>query len=116
MRQAGPFERGDLIWIEMGEPAGHEQGGRRPALVISPLNYNSRSSLAVVCPVTSSARPWPFKVELPDDAAVRGHVIVDQIRAIDPAARYAKFAGTLDADTMEAVTEKLMILTGLITD
>jgi len=62
-------DAGDLIWLTFDPQAGHEQAGRRPALVLSPKSYNQRSGLALICPVTSQIKGYSFEVQLPAVAA-----------------------------------------------
>ena len=83
-------ERGDLIWLSFTPQQGREQAGRRPALVISPATYNSKTGLALVCPITSKAKGYPFEVALPDHGAVQGVVLTDQLRSLDWRARQAE--------------------------
>jgi len=83
--------RGDLIWVSLNPQAGHEQAGRRPALVISPFDYNSRVGLALMCPITSHAKGYPFEVALPVDIEVTGVILADQIKSLDWRARRAEF-------------------------
>jgi mRNA interferase MazF len=97
------LEAGDLVWVEFGAPFGHEQAARRPALVVSPRTYNERSSVIVVCPITRAAVQWGFRIEIPSVGQIQGAVLVDQVRAIDPRARYARRAGKIDTDTLSAV-------------
>ena len=86
-------EAGDLVWINFNPQAGHEQAGRRRALVLSPAVYHEKTALAVVCPITSNTRPYPFKVMLPDGLPVSGAVLSDQVKSIDRAARQLTIAG-----------------------
>jgi mRNA interferase MazF len=65
-------ERGDLVWLSFDPRAGHEQAGRRPALILSPSLYNRSSSLALVVPVTSQVKGYPFEVPIPAGMRVRG--------------------------------------------
>jgi mRNA interferase MazF len=76
-------ETGDIVWVEFDPAFGHEQSGRRPALVLSSSEYNAHSSFTIVCPITQSRREWPFHVALGDQGRVRGSVVVDQIKSID---------------------------------
>ena len=80
-------ERGDVIWISLDPQAGHEQRGRRPALVLSPGAYNGRVGLALLCPITSQVKGYPFEVALPDGLAVTGVVLADQVKSLDWRAR-----------------------------
>ena len=86
--------RGDLVWISLNPQAGHEQAGRRPALVVSPLEYNKRVGLALMCPVTNRAKGYPFEVTLPDNIEISGVVLADQIKSLDWRVREAQIACT----------------------
>jgi len=108
-----PLEAGDVVWIDFGIAVGHEQAGRRPALVVSPSSYNQASSLLVVCPITRNDAPWPFKVPLPPIGRVTGAVVVDQIRAVDPVVRHCHRFGAVAADVLDEVRRRLSLLTGL---
>jgi mRNA-degrading endonuclease toxin of MazEF toxin-antitoxin module len=107
-------ERGALVWVDFTPQSGHEQAGHRPALVMSPFIYHERSKLAVVCPITSNPRPWPWKVMLPDGLAVSGAVLVDQLRAIDRAARRLRLAGVAPQSVVAEVQAKLAALFGIV--
>ncbi|MGB7337915.1 MAG: type II toxin-antitoxin system PemK/MazF family toxin, partial [Phototrophicaceae bacterium] len=65
-------DRGDAIWLEFNPQAGHEQAGRRPALVLSPKSYNSKVGLLICCPITNKVKGYPFEVNIPDDFDVTG--------------------------------------------
>ena len=106
-------ERGALVWIYLTPQSGHEQAGHRPALVMSPLIYHERSKLAVVCPITSNTRPWPWKVMLPDGLPISGAVLVDQVRAIDRGARALRRAGFATQTVVAEVQAKLAALFGI---
>src|SRR4051812_41035877 len=86
-------ERGDLVWLYFAPQAGHEQAGRRPVLVLSPRDYHRRTPYAVVCPITSRVKSYPFEVPLPAGLAVAGVVLADQIKNIDRHARRIEVAG-----------------------
>lgn len=75
-------EAGDFIWIDLDPTIGHEQSGRRPAIVVSPRSYNVAAGLCVICPITSRARGYPFEAVLPEGAGLRGVVLADQPRSI----------------------------------
>ena len=83
-------DAGDLIWIDLSPTVGHEQSGRRPALVLTSTKYNAASGLCVACPITSRVRGYPFEVAMPDDAAVRGAVLADQARSLSWEKRYVQ--------------------------
>jgi len=75
--------RGDIVWINMNPQAGHEQAGRRPAVVLSPENYNRKTGLAIFCPITSQVKGYPFEVLLPDGLPVEGAILADQVKSLD---------------------------------
>jgi mRNA interferase MazF len=99
-------ERGDLIWIHFNPQAGHEQAGRRPALVLSPAAYNDRVGLALLCPVTSAVKGYPFEVLLPK-GAISGAVLADQVKSLDWRARGAERAARLSPELVAEVLDKL---------
>ena len=103
-------ERGDLVWLEFTPQSGHEQAGTRPALVISPRDYNRKVGLALVCPVTSRIKGYPFEVQLPPGGMIQGAVLSDQVKSLDWRARKARFAGKASADTMSEVVARLITL------
>jgi mRNA interferase MazF len=74
---------GDIAWMDLDPIIGTEQAGRRPALVLSDIRYHEVSVRAVVCPITSAARPWAFNVAIPNGLITTGVVLVDQVRTID---------------------------------
>lgn len=82
-------QRGEAIWITLDPHAGHEQAGRRPALVVSPAAYNGRVRLALMCPITGQVKGYPFEVALPEGLAVTGAVLADQVKSLDWQARQA---------------------------
>lgn len=83
--------KGDLVALSFDPQAGREQRGRRPALVISNDLFNQRTGLAIACPITSTKRDFPFHVPLLPGGAVTGFVMVEQVNAVDVAARGARF-------------------------
>ncbi|MBB5755005.1 type II toxin-antitoxin system PemK/MazF family toxin [Prosthecomicrobium pneumaticum] len=101
-------EAGDLIWIDLGAPVGHEQGGRRPAVVLTPAAYNARSSVLVVCPISRTGGPWPFKVAFAIPGSVAGYVLFHQLRVIDPVARPCKHSGRIPEDAFAEVRRGLV--------
>ena len=100
-------ERGDIVWLELTLQAGHEQAGRRPALVLSPRNYHEPSSLALLCPITSRVRGYPFEVQLPASGPVQGVVLADQVRSQNWRARHAKFAARAAPQTVAEVQGRI---------
>ncbi|WP_199200426.1 type II toxin-antitoxin system PemK/MazF family toxin [Alkalicaulis satelles] len=113
MSGSGVYEPGDVIWLELDPARGREQAGRRPTVVVSTYRYNAGSSLVLVCPVTSSERPWPFKLALDAEDPVAGYILCDQIRTIDPEARHARRAGQVCADTRLALFQRIAAILDL---
>lgn len=103
-------DRGDIIWLQFDPRAGHEQAGRRPALVISPKPYNGKVGLALVCPITSVAKGYPFEVPLPDGLRVSGVVLADQIKSLDWRARQAVFACKAPPHVIADARAKIQVL------
>ncbi len=105
-------DRGDVVWISLNPQAGHEQAGRRPALVFSPIVYNDRVGLAILCPITSQIKGYPFEVLIPEGLAARGVILADQVKSVDWRARRAELICTLSPETVAEVLGKLRTLLG----
>jgi mRNA interferase MazF len=103
-------ERADVVWLTFNPQAGHEQAGRRPAVVISPRTYNDKVGLALLCPVTSSVKGYPFEVVVPQGLPVAGVVLSDQLKSLDWRARKAEYICTLPPDAMEDILAKIRTL------
>lgn len=112
MKRKGGYipERGDAVWITLDPQAGHEQAGRRPALVLSPAVYNGRVGLALLCPITSRVKGYPFEVVLPEDLPVTGAVLADQVKNLDWRARKATRICTIPEDIVTQVLQRLNAL------
>jgi mRNA interferase MazF len=102
--------RGELIWLQFNPQAGHEQAGRRPAVVISPSSYNRRVGLALCCPVTSQVKGYPFEVRLPQGLGVEGAILSDQVKSLDWRARKARRIGLLPSDVLQETVGKILAL------
>ena len=94
-------ERGDIVWLQFDPQAGHEQAGRRPALIISPKEYNQRVGLALLCPVTSQVKGYPFEVLLPPGLKVKGAILSDQVKSLDWRIREAKLVCVVPGEVLE---------------
>ena len=103
-------KRGDIIWLEFNPQAGHEQAGKRPALVISPEAYNYKTSLMLVCPITSQIKGYPFEVEIPSGLQIQGVILADQVKSLDGQARNAQFACQVPENIVQEVVERIRIL------
>ena len=99
--------RGDVVWITFNPQAGHEQAGRRPALVLPPSSYNGKVGLAVLCPVTSQVKEYPFEVAIPAGSKLAGVVLADQVKSLDWRFRRAEFICKLPRETTMEVIDKL---------
>ena len=102
--------QGDVVWLDFSPQAGHEQAGRRPALVLSPKAYNKSVGLALVCPITRHVKGYPFEVTLPDGLAVSGVVLSDHLKSQDWHVRRAELIGKLDEATLAAVLQRARTL------
>ena len=105
-------ERGDIVWLNFTPQSGHEQAGRRPAVVISPAAYNKKTGLALFCPITSQVKGYPFEVALPKNSKISGVILADQIKSLDWRAREAKYIFRLSSSLLEEVLERVKILVG----
>jgi mRNA interferase MazF len=106
-------DAGHLVWLTFDPQAGHEQRGRRPALILSPRIYNAKARLAIACPVTSRAKGYPFEVALPDDGDITGVILADHVKNVDWNARKVEFAATVPPEVLTDVRERLRVLLGL---
>ena len=102
-------DQGDLVWLELDPQSGHEQKGRRPALVLSPASYNQKVGLMLCCPITTKAKGYPFEVEILTKE-VTGVVLSDQVKSLDWRARNAHSAGVVSAEVLAEVRSKLLTL------
>jgi mRNA interferase MazF len=100
-------DRGDAVWITLDPQAGHEQGGHRPALVLSPAAYNGRVGLALLCPITGQAKGYPFEVDVPEGLAVTGTVLADHVKSLDWRARKATRICVVPQEIVAAVISRL---------
>ena len=100
-------QRGDAVWITLNPQAGHEQAGRRPAVVLSPESYNGKVGLAILCPITNQIKGYPFEVLLPMELPVTGAILSDQVKSLDWRARNAELICTLPTKTISEVLQKL---------
>ena len=103
-------DRGDVIWINLDPRAGHEQRGRRPATVLSPVSYNRKVGLAIMCPITSVVKRYPFEVAIPEGVGVSGVILADQVKSLDWRARRAEVKEKLPSEVTEEVLAKLTAL------
>ena len=112
MKRKGSYvpARGDAVWVTLDPQAGHEQGGRRPALVLSPAAYNGRVGLALLCPITGQAKGYPFEVGVPEGLAVSGVVLADHVKSLDWRARKAARICAVPNEIVDRVISRLNAL------
>jgi mRNA interferase MazF len=103
-------ERGHAIWLTFDPQAGHEQAGRRPAVVLTSAPYHQRVGLLLACPVTNQIKGYPFEVALPQGLPVSGVVLSDQVKSADWRARQASFICVLPESTVTDIVAKLSTL------
>ena len=105
-------DRGDIVWIAFNPQAGHAEDGRRPVLVLSPATYNAKVGLALLCPITTRIKGYPFEVLLPDGIQIKGAILSDQVKSLDWKFRQAEFICHLPTATLDEVLQKLSTLLG----
>lgn len=106
-------ERGDVVWLSFDPQAGHEQAGRRPAVILSPSLYNRNSGLAVVVPITSQIKDYPFEVQIPAGLQLTGVILTDHLKSVDWRARKAERMSRLPEETLrEALKKAALLITG----
>ena len=103
-------ERGDIVWVGLSPQAGHEQAGRRPAVVLSPSTYNGKVGLAIVCPITNRTKGYPFEVPIPAGLGVTGAILADQVKSLDWRGRRAEWIGRVPEPTLAQVLRKIAVL------
>jgi mRNA interferase MazF len=96
-------QKGDFVAVTFDPQSGHEQRGRRPALVVSNTLFNKHTGLAIVCPLTNTDRSFPFHVAIVNDPNVTGFVMVEQVKSIDFRARKAERIGRVSDSVLEEV-------------
>jgi mRNA interferase MazF len=102
--------RGDIVWLDFNPRVGHEQAGKRPALVISPEEYNEKVGLALFCPITSKEKGYPFEIKIDIKNKIKGVILSDQLKSLDWRKRNAKYITRAGKKVMEDVIEKVSLL------
>ncbi|MGH2586562.1 MAG: type II toxin-antitoxin system PemK/MazF family toxin [Dehalococcoidia bacterium] len=97
--------KGDFITLSFDPQSGHEQRGRRPALVVSNDLFNRHTGLAIVCPITNTDRAYPFHLAVPHTSSLTGFVMVEQVKSVDYAMREAKFVERAPVEFLEDVLD-----------
>jgi mRNA interferase MazF len=102
-------ERGDIVWLNFNPQSGHEQKGKRPAVVVSPKEYNEKTGLGLFCPITSKIKGYPFEVEI-KNPKITGVVLSDQIKSLDWRTREIEFILKATSDKVNEIIDKVGVL------
>jgi mRNA interferase MazF len=102
-------ERGDIVWLNFNPQSGHEQQGKRPAVVISPKEYNEKIGLGLFCPITSKIKDYPFEVRI-ENKKINGVVLSDQIKSLDWNARGIEFIAKETSEKIDEIIGKISLL------
>ena len=103
-------DRGDIVWLNFNPQAGHEQRGKRPALILSPKLYNVKTSLCICLPITSKVKGYPFEVALPSKLEIEGVILSDQIKNLDFTVREVSFICKAPNSVVEIVQKNVLAL------
>ena len=103
-------DAGDMVWLHFDPQAGHEQAGRRPAVVLSPAVYNGRTGLMLCCPMTTQIKSYPFEVVIAGSRP--GAVLADQVKSLDWTVRKAAHKGKISPSELSEVRRKALALIG----
>lgn len=106
MKRAYIPQAGDLVWASFDPQSGHEQSGRRPAIVLSGAEYNQKAGLALTCPISSKVKGYPFEVTV-NSNRVQGVVLADQVRSLDWRSRQFNLIERGSSETLATVIESL---------
>ena len=97
------------MWLDFNPGSGHEQKGKRPAVVISPKEYNEKVGLGLFCPITSKIKGYPFEVRIENDN-INGVVLADQIKSLDWKERGTEYIAKMTPEKMNEITDKISVL------
>ena len=101
--------RGDVVWLNFDPGSGHEQKGKRPAIVVSPKEYNEKAGLALFCPITSKVKNYPFEVKI-ENKTINGVVLSDQIKSLDWETRKIAFIAKETTEKIGEIINKISVL------
>jgi mRNA interferase MazF len=102
--------RGDVVWLEFNPQLGREQAGNRPALVVSPKEYNEKVGLAIFFPITNKEKGYPFECEINIKDKITGVILSDQVKSLDWRKRKAKYITKASQEVINGVIEKISLL------
>ena len=101
--------QGDIVYISLDPQSGHEQSGRRPALVVSNDDFNEKTSLALFCPITNTNRAFPLHIALSGQSRTTGFVLCEQLKALDYESRNAQYVEQISLETLHEVLHILSL-------
>ena len=101
--------RGDIVWLNFDPQSGHEQKGKRPAIVISPKEYNEKTGMGLFCPITSKIKDYPFEVKI-ENEIIYGVVLSDQIKSLDWKTRQIEFIAKENPEKTDEIIKKISLL------
>lgn len=101
--------RGDIVWLTFSPQSGHEQSGTRPAIVISPIEYNEKVGLSLFCPITTKIKDYPFEIPVTIDNN-KSVILADQVKSLDWESRKIKFIKKANKDAVDEVIKKVKLL------
>lgn len=102
-------KQGDIVMMNFNPQAGHEQAGRRPALVISNRSFHHYTRMGIVCPITNQLKPFPMHVQLDERTKTTGEILCEHVKSLDLAARNAQYVETIPDDLLEDVLERVRL-------
>ena len=102
-------ERGDIVWLNFDPGSGYEQRGKRPAVVVSPKEYNEKTGLGLFCPITSKIKNYPFEVKV-ENTKITGVVLADQIKSLDWKTRNIEFIAKESPENISEIINKISVL------
>ena len=102
-------ERGDIVWLNFNPQSGHEQRGKRPAVVLSPGDYNAKTGLGLFCPITSKIKNYPFEVKI-ESQKITGVALSDQIKSLDWKTRDIELISKGSSEMVEEIVQKVSVL------
>ncbi len=98
-------EKGDIVVLSFDPQSGHEQKGRRPALVLSNSEFNSKTKMILVCPITRRDNGFSFHIELPKDLSTKGYLMIEQTKSLDFSSRKTKFVEKMEVEKIDKIRD-----------
>jgi len=104
-------EKGDLVYLNFSPQSGHEQAGRRPAIILSPSLFN-KGKFVIACPITTIEKGYPFEIKIPDGLKIHGVILVDQVRSLDWRSRGLTIVDHAPEETVQECLDLISIILG----